>query len=64
MRQSHYMLRIPKAPKSIQKGIPLKNVLGLEAIDCLAQNILHVYPEFNTQEFKIAAIDNLEPLGV
>lgn len=58
------MLRIPKALKSIQKGIPLKNVLGLEAIDYLAQNILHVYPEFNTQEFKTAAINNLEPLGI
>jgi len=58
------MLRIPDAPKSIQKGVPLKNVLGIEAVDCLAQNILHVYPEFNTQEFKMAAIDNLEPLGI
>ena len=58
------MLRIPEAPKSIQKGVPLKNVLGLEAIDCLAQNISYVYPEFNAQEFKTIAIDNLEPLGI
>lgn len=58
------MLRIPEAPKSIQKGIPLKNVLGLEAIDCLAQNISYVYPEFNAQEFKTVAMDNLEPLGI
>ena len=58
------MLRIPEAPKSIQKGVPLKNVLGLEAIDCLAQNISYVYPEFNAQEFKAIAIDNLEPLGI
>ena len=58
------MLRIPDAPKSIQKGVPLKNVLGIEAVDCLAQNILHVYPEFNAQEFKKAVIDNLEPLGI
>jgi len=58
------MLYIPEAPKSIQKGVPLKNVLGLEAIDCLAQNISYVYPEFNSQEFKAIAIDNLEPLGI
>ncbi len=58
------MLRIPEAPKSIQKGVPLKNVLGLEAIDCLAQNISYVYPEFNVQEFKTIATDNLEPLGI
>ncbi len=31
--------RIPVAPNSIQKGIPLKHLLGAEAIDCLAQNI-------------------------
>jgi len=58
------MLRIPGAPKSIQKGVPLKNVLGLEAVNCLAQNILHVYPEFSAQEFKTTAIDSLEPLGI
>jgi len=58
------MLRIPEAPKSIQKGVPLKKVLGLEAIDYLAQNILYVHPEFNAEEFKMVAIDNLEPLGI
>jgi len=58
------MLRIPKAPKSIQKGVPLKNILGLEAIDCLGQNVSYVYPEFNEQEFKTDAKYNLEPLGI
>jgi hypothetical protein len=37
-------------------------VLGLEAIDCLAQNILHIYPEFNTQEFKIVALRLIIPV--
>ncbi len=58
------MLRIPDAPKSIQKGVPLKNLLGVDAIDCLAQNISYVYPGFNSQEFKHIAADNLEPLGI
>ena len=58
------MLRIPEAPKSIQKGVPLKNVLGSEAIDCLAQNMSYVYPEFNVQGFIAIATDNLEPLGI
>jgi 3-methyladenine DNA glycosylase AlkC len=57
-----HMLRIPDAPKSIQKGVPLKNVLGLAAVDCLAQNILHVYPEFSAEEFITAAMDKLEHL--
>jgi len=56
------VLRIPEAPKSIQKGIPLKHLLGLEAIDCLAQNIVYVYPEFHTEAFKMLALNKLEPL--
>ena len=58
------MLSIPEAPKSIQKGVPLKNVLGLNSIDYLARNIAHVYPEFNIHKFKEDAIINLEPLGI
>ena len=56
------MLFIPDAPKSIQKGQPLKNVLGLEAVDCLAHNISHVYPEFDSKKFLGSALDNLEAL--
>jgi 3-methyladenine DNA glycosylase AlkC len=32
--------RIPTAPMAIQKGVPLKDLLGVEAIDCLTHNIL------------------------
>ncbi|ODS30028.1 MAG: HEAT repeat protein [Candidatus Scalindua rubra] len=53
------MLRIPDAPKSIQKGVPLKNVLGLEAVDCLANNIAYVYSEFRADKFRKYALDNL-----
>lgn len=56
------MLRIPDAPKSIQKGYPLKNVLGLEAVDCLANNIAYVYPEFRANEFRKCALDNLDSM--
>ena len=58
------MLRIPDAPKSIQKGVPLKNVLGRKAIDCLAGNIAHVYPAFPSDDFRKAARKDLEPLGL
>lgn len=56
------MLRIPDAPQSIQKGVPLKNVLGLEAVDCLANNIAYVYSEFRADEFRKYALDNLDSM--
>ncbi len=56
--------RIPAAPKAIQKGVPLKDLLGVEAIDCLAHNILLVYPQFNAKSFREMALHNLEPLGM
>jgi len=58
------MPRIPAAPNSIQKGIPLKHLLGSEAVDCLAHNILLVYPQFDEQAFRKAALSGLEPLGI
>ncbi|MGR9013070.1 MAG: DNA alkylation repair protein [Gammaproteobacteria bacterium] len=58
------MPRIPVAPNSIQKGIPLKHLLGSEAIDCIAHNILLVYPQFDEEPFRQAALDGLEPLGI
>jgi len=48
------MLIIPDAPKSIQKGFPLKMILDQDAITQLAENFHFVYPEFD----KIAFINN------
>jgi 3-methyladenine DNA glycosylase AlkC len=56
--------RIPAAPKSIQKGSPLKDLLGAEAIDCLAHNISLVYPRLAGEAFCRDALDGLEPLGL
>lgn len=56
--------RIPAAPKSIQKGVPLKNLLGADAIDCLARNLKLVEKQFDSKSFKRDAIDGLEPLGL
>jgi 3-methyladenine DNA glycosylase AlkC len=56
--------RMPSAPKSIQKGIPLRDLLGSEAIDCLAHNILLVHPKFNVKSFQEMALQGLEPLGM
>lgn len=57
-------LRLPSAPKSIQKGVPLKHVLGWEAVDCLAHNIGVAFAEFDAQAFRGTALDGLEPLGI
>ena len=58
------MPRIPVAPKSIQRGIPLKHLLGSEAIDCLAHNILLAHPPFDEALFRRVALEGLEPLGI
>ena len=58
------MLYLPSAPKSIQKGVPLKLVLGSEAVDCLAHNIFLVFPEFDKLSFRQAALAGLEPLSI
>lgn len=58
------MLRIPPAPRSIQKGVPLKGLLGEEAVDCLAHNIRAVHWSFPGDAFRASALDGLEPLGL
>ena len=56
--------QIPPAPRAIQKGTPLKHLLGPEAVACLARNIALVYPEFDGDAFVHSAVDGLEPLGL
>jgi len=56
--------RIPAAPKSIQKGTPLKYLLGMEAVDYLIHNILLSYPNFDADGFRQVALAGLEPLGI
>jgi 3-methyladenine DNA glycosylase AlkC len=53
---------IPQAPRSIQKGTPLKSLLNQEAIECLAQNILYVYNDFEAKAFCEFALDHLSSL--
>jgi len=57
-------LRLPSAPRSIQKGSPLKDVLGEEAVDCLAHNLSLVHAQFDGDGFRKTALDGLEPLGI
>jgi 3-methyladenine DNA glycosylase AlkC len=56
--------RLPDAPRSIRKGSTLKTILDREAIDCLVHNISLVYPSFDGQAFRRAAMHGIEPLGI
>lgn len=58
------LLRIPVAPKTIQKGVPLKHLLGEEAVECLGHNVSIAFPEFDADAFRDAALYELEPLGI
>ncbi len=56
--------RIPTAPKSIQKGAPLKCLLGQEAAECLAYNISLVHTEFDGELFCKHTLAGIEQLGI
>jgi 3-methyladenine DNA glycosylase AlkC len=53
---------IPYAPRSIQKGTPLKALLNRNAVECLAQNILFVHRDFEYKKFTEYALTGLETL--
>lgn len=55
---------LPHAPRSIQKGRTLKDLLDREAIECLAHNISLVHPEFDGPAFRRTAARGLEPLDI
>ena len=58
------ILKIPPAPKSIQKGFPLKLVLDKEAIHQLGENLHSISDQFDKVDFVKNAMDGLEPLGI
>lgn len=57
-------MRLPEAPRSIQKGSTLKTLLDQHAVACLAHNIALVHRAFDVQSFGRDAINGLEPLGL
>ena len=56
--------RIPEAPKSIQKGFPLKLVLDKEAINQLGENLYLVDSQFNKTVFIKDTMNNIDPLSI
>jgi len=63
-RAPHDGLRIPDAPRSIQKGSSLAGLLGSEAVECLAHNLALVHPSFDSDSFQRTALHGLAPLGI
>lgn len=57
-------LRLPAAPRSIQKGSSLAALLDREAVDCLAHNIATVHPRFEAKAFLAEAMKGLAPLAI
>jgi 3-methyladenine DNA glycosylase AlkC len=57
-------LRLPRAPGSIQKGSTLKDLLDVDAIECLAHNLTTAYPKFKAAAFRRAALEGLAPLAI
>ena len=57
-------LRMPDAPATIEKGASLGNLLGEQAVDCLAWNLSLAYPRFDKESFRAAALTGLEALGI
>jgi 3-methyladenine DNA glycosylase AlkC len=56
--------RLPAAPRAIQKGSSLADLLDGEAVDCLAHNLALVHPRFDGESFRHAALDGLKPLAI
>jgi len=57
-------LRLPRAPGSIQKGSTLKDLLDIDAIECLAHNLTAAHPPFKAAAFRRAALAGLAPLAL
>lgn len=56
--------RIPDAPRSIQKGSSLADLLGRESVDCLVHNLTLAHSSFDGDSFRCAALQDLGPLGI
>lgn len=56
--------RLPAAPRSIQKGSSLADLLDRDAIDCLIHNISLVHPKFDGDAFRATATEGLKPLAI
>lgn len=56
--------KLPEAPSSIQKGIPLKLVLDLPAVQQLGRNIELFHPDFDSQGFEESCMNGIADLSL
>lgn len=56
--------QIPAAPRSMQKGVPLSDLLGEQALQHLARNIYLVHKDFAVSSFVAACKNGLEGLAL
>ena len=54
--------QVPPAPNSIEKGVPLKDVINQTSIEYLARNILLADPEFDAERFYQLAVKDFTEL--
>lgn len=59
-----YQPTLPPAPRSIQAGSSLADLLDREAIECLARNIAFAHPRFDSEAFVRAAMTGLKGLSI
>jgi len=57
-------LRIPEAPNSIQKGVPLKLILDKAAVEQLGKNLQQVHEPFEKKAFVKDVMNGIEPLSI
>ncbi len=57
-------IKLPDAPNSIQKGVPLKLVLDKPAVKQLAENLSIIHPTFDKTSFVKTALKGIDPLGI
>jgi len=57
-------IKLPKAPNSIQKGVPLKLVLDKAAVTQLGKNIKSANREFNYEGFVQRVMQEIDPLSL
>ncbi|MGB1239302.1 MAG: DNA alkylation repair protein [Pseudomonadales bacterium] len=55
---------IPKAPRAIEKGVPLTSLLDTEAVECLGHNLYYVDQNFDIDRFMQLSLAGLEPLSL
>jgi hypothetical protein len=58
------ILKIPDAPKSIQKGFPLKMILDREAINQLGKNLQSIHKQFDIIAFEKDTIKGIDELSI